>query len=211
VVINWSIISAISLLAVTILVLSKRATNNAKNSPAVYEKAPLIAIIDAFTKLSRKQLDKDIWFLGLGGFSNGDYHLIELTQSYYNLLKESTILVIEPIWDEPLCWGSSDKLVAREPTDYSLRLAVKDNSDISSGVEVTRTLSSFFQSIGFQSIPIVSRAESPRKEIGTPNETIELVNDKVISQVSSLIQSLATSKISKKISKQHKKTTEKKS
>ncbi|MCG3219429.1 MAG: hypothetical protein KAR35_10505, partial [Candidatus Heimdallarchaeota archaeon] len=115
--------------------------------------------------------------------------------SYYNLLLESTILVIEPIWDEPICWGSTDKLVTREATDYSLRLAVKNSSsDISSGVETTRTLSSFFQIMGLQSIPIVSKAESRNNVIGTPNETIELVNDKAISQVSSLIQSLATSK-----------------
>ena len=74
-------------------------------------------------------------------------------------------------------------------------MAVKNNSpDISSGVEVTRSLSSFFQGMGLRSIPIVSKAESKRKEIGTINETIELVSEKAISQVSSLIQSFATSK-----------------
>jgi hypothetical protein len=194
VVIDWSIIGAISFLALIILLLSRRATNNAKNSPAAYEKASLIAVIDAFTKLSRKQLEKDIWLLAIGGFSSGNYHLVELTQSYFNLLKGSSILVIGPIWNEPICWGSSDKLVTREPTDYSLRLAVKTSSKNSTGIEVTKTLSSFFQAMDLQSIPIVSKAESRMKEIGTPNENEKLVNEKAISQVSSLIQSLATSK-----------------
>ncbi|MHA1911545.1 MAG: hypothetical protein ACTSYA_07600 [Candidatus Kariarchaeaceae archaeon] len=199
-IIDWSIISAITLVAILILLLSRKATNNAKNSPAAFEKASFIAIIDAFTKLSRKQLDKDVWLMAIGGFSSGDYHLLELVQSYYNLLNDSTILVIEPIWGEPVCWGSTDKLITRETTDYSLRLAVKNGSpDISSGVEVTRTLSSYFQSVGLQSIPIVSKAGSRNEEIGTPKETSELVYDKVISQVSSLIQSLAVSKGIEKI------------
>ncbi|MCG3218993.1 MAG: hypothetical protein KAR35_08305, partial [Candidatus Heimdallarchaeota archaeon] len=46
VVIDWSIVGAISLLALIFLFLSRKATNNAKNSPAAYEKASLLAVID---------------------------------------------------------------------------------------------------------------------------------------------------------------------
>ena len=84
---------------------------------------------------------------------------------------------------------------------------MKNSSDISSGVEVTRTLGSYFHKLGYQTVPIVSKAVSKRKEIGTADETIELVNDKVISQVSALIQSLAISK--KKITKDNQKQAEK--